>query len=249
MTQQDKIYVIRHLSFCYTDEWYQPILDQTDHMGHITDLFTDKEQAIQAWKQREYEFSHLAKFANIMYCEYSNEEYHGQESLLAQKSVDELFDLIQALECHVYGLYEYPKTLKQQVFFDISQQQYESSACTADDDLKSNEFIKANFIENDPLLASVSPPTHTAFEHYITLTGRLEDLSDAPLLFKNFLKTHPDIQCDDTELRIKAKDLALINPFLKHPIDTEIRYLTLEEIYQLEQVLNLIDPTTYTVEQ
>lgn len=56
---------------------------------------------------------------------------------------------------------------------------------------------------------------HTAFEHHITLTGRLEELSDAPLLFKNFLESHPDIQCDDTELHIEAKDLALINPFLK----------------------------------
>ena len=249
MSQQDKIYIIRHLSFWYTDEWYQPMLNHTDHIGHITDIFTEKEHAIQAWKQREYDFSHLANFENIMYCEYATEEYHGQQSLLAQKSVDELFDIIQQLDCHVYGLYEYPKALKQQVVFDLSQQQYESNACTADYDLKSNEFITANFIDNDPLLAEVSPSTDTAFEHSITLRGRLEELSDSPLLLKNLIENHPDLKYYDTELIIKLKDIALINPFLKHPILKEIRNLTLEEIYQLEKPLNLTDPQPFRFEE
>ena len=76
MQKYEKIYVIRHLSFWYTDEWYQPMIDIENHAGHITNLFEDKEEAIQAWKQREYDFSHLAKFSNILYSEYSSDEYY-----------------------------------------------------------------------------------------------------------------------------------------------------------------------------
>lgn len=73
----------------------------------------------------------------------------GTEKKLAQKSVDELFDIIQSLNCHVYGLYEYPKHLKQQVFFIPKEQSYESCACTADYDLKSNEFIKYSTVKQE----------------------------------------------------------------------------------------------------
>lgn len=85
MEQEEKIYVIRHLSFWYTDEWYQPMLHIENHIGHITDLFEDKEKAIQAWKQREYDFSHLAKFENIMYCEYADESYGGDRKKISAK--------------------------------------------------------------------------------------------------------------------------------------------------------------------
>ena len=45
MQKQEKIYAIRHLSFFYTDEWYESLIDYTDHTGHITDLFDNKEDA------------------------------------------------------------------------------------------------------------------------------------------------------------------------------------------------------------
>lgn len=34
MQKQEKIYAIRHLSFFYTDEWYESLIDYTDHTGH-----------------------------------------------------------------------------------------------------------------------------------------------------------------------------------------------------------------------
>ena len=232
MQKYEKIYVIRHLSFWYTDEWYQPMIDIENHAGHITNLFEDKEEAIQAWKQREYDFSHLAKFSNILYSEYSSDEYYCKESLLAQKSVDELFEIIQKLECHVYALYEYPKSLKQQVFFDIKQQKYESTACTADYDFKSNEFITANFIKNDPLLTHIFPSVTDAFEHTITLNGTFEELSDAPLLLKSLVEQNSDFHFDiySPKLMVKANGIDQINPLLKHPINKEVRYLSVEEI-------------------
>ena len=245
MEQEEKIYVIRHLSFWYTDEWYQPMLHIENHIGHITDLFEDKENAIQAWKQREYDFSHLAKFENIMYCEYADESYGGTEKKLAQKSVDELFDIIQPLNCHVYGLYEYPKHLKQQVFFIPKEQSYESCACTADYDLKSNEFIAANFIENDPLLTQIQPIVDDAYEHKITLQGSLEDLSDSPILLKALIENDSDFEFTQYWLTVKFDAISKVNPLLKQPITKEIRYLTLQEIYQLEQPLNLIDPAPF----
>ena len=123
MQKQEKIYAIRHLSFFYTDEWYESLIDYTDHTGHITDLFDNKEDAISKWKQLEYSFSHKVDFYNILYCEYSDgDDTDDQKELLAQKSVDELFEIIQKRECHVYGLYESPKQLKQLVLFNKTSQ-------------------------------------------------------------------------------------------------------------------------------
>ncbi|ONG39313.1 hypothetical protein BKE30_09805 [Alkanindiges hydrocarboniclasticus] len=243
MQQDEKIYAIRHLSFWYTDEWYKSLLDNTDHAGHIAALFNNKEEAIQKWKQLEYEFSHKAKFANIIYCEYSGRDDYGKEAALVQKSVDDLFEIIQELECAVYGLYEYPKNLKQQALFDYQQQKYDDCEINTGDDLKSNIFIAANFIKNNPLNHEVIPPVVDPYDHYVTLKGSLEELSDTPLLLQRLLEENSDIQYEDQNLlKIKFKDLAQINALLKNPIEQEMRYLSIEEIYQLEKQLNLTDP-------
>ena len=52
MQKQEKIYAIRHLSFFYTDEWYESLIDYTDHTGHITDLFDNKEDAEKNFEER-----------------------------------------------------------------------------------------------------------------------------------------------------------------------------------------------------
>lgn len=245
--EPEKIYVIRHLSYFYNDEWYKSFFDTRDHLGNITDLFDDKENAIQRWKQLEYDFNHQTNFQNILWCEYSNDEFYGQESYLAQKTVDELFNLIQKLECYVYGLYEYPKALKQQVFFDIQQQCYETCPCNTEDDVKNNDFIVANFIENDPLLTFVSPSTSDAYQHTVELKGSLEELSDTPLLLKNLIQNNPDLKFYDTYLIVKARALPQINPLLKKPIQKELHYLTIEEIYHLEQTLSLVTSQSHTL--
>ena len=238
---QEKIYAIRHLSFFYTDEWYESLIDYTDHTGHITDLFDNKEDAVSQWKQLEYDFSHKVHFENIMYCEYSHEEFHGQEDLLAQKSVDELFEIIQKLQCHVYGLYEYPKQLKQLVLFNQKSQQYDFCDLRMDDDdVESNIFIPSNFIKDSPLNDEILPSIHDiVIEHDIDLKGTLEELSDTPLLLQHLIEENPDIRFyAPNSLKIQFKDLAQVNALLKKPIEEEARYLTIEEIYQIEKQLN-----------
>ena len=242
MQKQEKIYAIRHLSFFYTDEWYESLIDYTDHTGHITDLFDNKEDAISKWKQLEYSFSHKVDFYNILYCEYSDgDDTDDQKELLAQKSVDELFEIIQKRECHVYGLYEYPKQLKQLVLFNKKSQQYDFCDLRMDDDdVDSNIFIPSNFIKNSPLNDEISPPIHDIFiEHNIDLKGTLEELSDTPLLLQCLIEENPDIKFYPPDsLKLQFKDLAQVNALLKKPIKKEVRYLSIEEIYQLEKSLN-----------
>lgn len=232
MSQSEYVYVIRHLSYWYTDEWYQPCLDLNDHVGKISGLFHNKEQATAEWKQLEYQFSHSVNFSNILYAEYSDDRYHGYTEQLAQKSADELFALIQESNGHVYGLYEYPATLKQQVFFDSEQQCYRSVEFCTEEDIETNAFIEANFIDNDPLLTQVTPSIQDTQIHCISHTGSLDELSHTPLLLKSLLEHDPDFKvCGDT-IEIKANGIAKINPLLKNPIPLEVRYLSLEEIYQ-----------------
>lgn len=245
MEENQKIYAIRHLSFWYTDEYYQPFIDNTHHAGHITDLFDKKEDAIQKWKQLEYNFSHQVNFLNIIYCEYSGRDDYDKKDILAKKSVDELFNIIQELECHAYGLYEYPKQLKQQVLFNTKSQQYYITDCHMNDDdinVNSNVFINANFNKNHPLINEIFPPIDDAYEHYIKIKGSLDELSNTPLLLQCLIKENPDIQHYETYLEVKFKDLPQVNALLKQPIEEELQDLTIEEIYQLEHKLNQTNP-------
>lgn len=248
MEQQEKVYVIRHLSYWYTDEYYQPMIGVNYHAGHITDLFEDKDQAIQRWKQLEYEFSHQVKFENILYCPYQH-DYEGQENVLAKKSIDELFEIIQHLENCVYALYEYPKTLKQQVFFDTTQNRYDTYLMNTEYDIKSNDCITANFIKNDPLLTQIQPIIDDVYEHKITLQGSLEELSESPILLKALIENDSDFEFTQYSLTLQFNAISKINPLLKQPITKELRYLTLKEIYQLEQPLNQTDPTPFSSEE
>ena len=66
---EEKIYALRNSSFWYDDEFFFNLMNSNDHIGHITAIFEDKEQAIQEWKRLEYEFSQQVDFYNILYCE------------------------------------------------------------------------------------------------------------------------------------------------------------------------------------
>ena len=54
---EEKIYALRNISFWYDDEYYYPLWNGSDHIGHITAIFSDKEQAIEEWKRLEYDFT------------------------------------------------------------------------------------------------------------------------------------------------------------------------------------------------
>lgn len=242
MQQHEKIYVIRHLSYSYSDEYFSSFIYEGWHQGHIMDVFESKEAVIQKWKQLEYDFSHKVNFQNIIECSQQH-DFYGKEKILAQMSVDELFNILDQLDCYVYAVFEYPKILKQQVFFDLHQNQYKIHYNTTDYDIQENNFLQANFIENDDLLSEVSPSASTALYSDIELVGSLADLSDSPLLLERLIQDHPDIEYHDhcSCLVIKPSALASINGLLKNPI--EIRHLTIEEIYQIEKKLNLTEMT------
>ena len=118
--ERKKIYVIRHLSYSYNDEYFSSYIHDRRHQGHMTALFENKEDAIQKWKQLEYDFSHKVNFQNIIECGQQH-DFYGKEKILAQMSVDELFSILNQCDSCVYAVFEYPKQLKQQVFFDIQK--------------------------------------------------------------------------------------------------------------------------------
>ena len=207
--ERKKIYVIRHLSYSYNDEYFSSYIHDRRHQGHMTALFENKEDAIQKWKQLEYDFSHKVNFQNIIECGQQH-DFYGKEKILAQMSVDELFSILNQCDSCVYAVFEYPKQLKQQVFFDIQKNEYKMCYETTEYDIQENQFLQANFIENDPLLTDISPSTSRAI--------------------------YSDIEYNHSCLVIKPSALTSINPLLKNPI--EMRYLTIEEIYQLEKSLN-----------
>ncbi|EOR09580.1 hypothetical protein [Acinetobacter genomosp. 15BJ] len=233
--EPEKIYAIRHLSYSYNDEYFSSYLYERWHQGHMAALFENKEAAIQEWKQLEYKFSHKVNFQNIIECSQQH-DFYGKEKILAQMSVDELFNILNQLDNCVYAVFEYPKQLKQQVFFDIYQNEYRVCYGTTEYDIQENNFLQANFIENDHLLSAVSPSASSAIYRDIELVGSLADFSDSPLLLERLIQDHPDIKYNHSCLVIKPNALSSINPLLKNPI--EMRYLTIEEIYQLEKSLN-----------
>lgn len=236
MQNNNKIYVIRYLYFWYTDEWYTTLFDDHDHFGNMTNLFENKEQAIQKWKQLEYDFSHKNHFENILYCDFSD-DYNYSKADLSQKTADELFEIIQQRDCAVFGLYEYPKQLEQQVFFDPKQKKYDSSSYEDEYYQNTVHILHTNFIENDPLLVQVVPQPTLMNIHKIELQGSVDELSDTPILLKNLIQNDPNFEHYENRILVKAGGIAKINPLLKQAIDTQIRYLSLEKIYQLEQSL------------
>ncbi len=233
MNTPETIYLIRHLSFWYNDEYYQACLDAKDHLGQIQGIFYSQAEAIAHWQHLEYQFSHKAEFSNILQIEYYNDDEDYHASQLAKLSAAALFEIIQRRNCHVYGLYQYPAHLKQQVFFDPAQNNYQSSCIyITGDEIEENCFIHANFLPNDPALAQVIPTASHTYVHTVSLLGSFAQLSDTPLLLQALVEHDADFQRSGEQIQIQANGIAKINPLLKQPIALEVRYLSLEEMYQ-----------------
>lgn len=106
--------------------------------------------------------------------------------------------------------------------------------------------MDTTFLKDDPLLNHVYPPVNS---FNFTLNGSLSDLSDTPILLTQLIQHNENINYDEDRkfLRIKQLDsstLNSLNALLKEPIQC----LTIEEIYQLEQQLNLTDPESISGE-
>ena len=237
---EEKIYALRNISFWYDDEYYYPLWNGSDHIGHITAIFSDKEQAIEEWKRLEYDFTYRVNFDNFMsegtLYQLENILPNYQDDDLRKLNKDELFDVIHEIGCHVYYLYEYPKQIKQGVAWDNSENNYHFSDACTEYDFRKNYFIDATFIKDDPLLNHVSPSVDSFI---LILYGSLSDLSDTPILLSQLIQHNENINYDEDRkfLRIQQLNISTLNSLnalLKDPIQC----LSIEEIYEIEKSLN-----------
>ena len=237
---EEKIYALRNSSFWYDDEFFFNLMNSNDHIGHITAIFEDKEQAIQEWKRLEYEFTHKINFNNFMRedISFNIEEIlpHRTWNDLKNLDIEELFTVLHHNDIHAYYLYEYPKQIKQRVIWDKSENNYHFSDACTEYDFRKNYFIDATFIKDDPLLNHVSPSVDSFI---LILYGSLSDLSDTPILLSQLIQHNENINYDEDRklLRIKQLDsstLNSLNALLKNPIQC----LNIEEIYEIEKSLN-----------
>ena len=237
---EEKIYALRNSSFWYDDEFFFNLMNSNDHIGHITAIFEDKEQAIQEWKRLEYEFTHKINFNNFMRedISFNIEEIlpHRTWNDLKNLDIEELFTVLHHNDIHAYYLYEYPKQIKQGVAWDNSENNYHFSDACTEYDFRKNYFIDATFINDDPLLIHVSPSVDSFI---FILYGSLSDLSDTPILLSQLIQQDENLNYDEDRklLRIKQLDsstLNSLNALLKNPIQC----LNIEEIYEIEKSLN-----------
>ncbi len=177
MNNDRKVYVIRTLGFGYTDEYYYPLFNPDSNEGHVCAVFEDKQTALKEWKRLEYEFSHQMSFENVTEFDQlffflerlgidSNKAFFENLHVMNQ---DELFELIEKLERHVFYMYEYPADLKLKTLFNLTENRFESWDATEElwdgtEGLSNNIIITYDNITE------------------ITINGTLEELSEAPLL-------------------------------------------------------------------
>ena len=237
---EEKIYALRNSSFWYDDEFFFNLMNSNDHIGHITAIFEDKEQAIQEWKRLEYEFTHKINFNNFMRedISFNIEEIlpHRTWNDLKNLDIEELFTVLHHNDIHAYYLYEYPKQIKQGVAWDNSENNYHFSDACTEYDFRKNYFIDATFIKDDPLLSHVSPSVDSFI---LILYGSLSDLSDTPILLSQLIQHNENINYDEDRkfLRIQQLNISTLNSLnalLKDPIQC----LNIEEIYEIEKSLN-----------
>ena len=134
-------------------------------------------------------------------------------------------------------MYEYPRDLKIKTLWNTAENKYDISDATTDYDFIPNIFL-TSFISTNDFLTDQSSPTVDAA---IQINGTLDELSDTPLLLSQLIKNDPNIEYSEAYplLKIKPdeKSLNSVNALLKKPL-YEIRYLTINEIYAIEQALN-----------
>jgi hypothetical protein len=239
MNNDRKVYAIRNLGFWYDDEYYFPLLTSDSEEGQICALSEDKESAIQAWKRLEYEFSHQYEFINVY--QYEGFGYELEQigieldniffDKLKRMSQDELFDIIYKLNRNVYFLYEYPADLKVKVLWETN---------------KNNYFIYDELIWGDRVFAYTKTlAAYLDSNGVILIRGSLEELTDAPLLLSQLIEQDPNLDYMHQHhiLTVKPDEQSLnsVNSLLKNPL-YEIRYLTIQEIYEIEQTLNHTEP-------
>ena len=120
-------------------------------------------------------------------------------------------------------MYEYSAELQMKTLYDLQNCEYLSYDGTAHVDYVSNTFLYVNDYIS------------------IAIKGTLEELTDAPLLLNQLIEQDPNLDYDNLNkiLKIQPDEQSLnsVNALLKNPL-YEIRYLTIQEIYEIEQTIN-----------
>ena len=237
----EKRYVIRVLSYWYTDEHYTHLYDAACHFGHMQSIFADKAAAVAQWKQLEYDFCHHAaiQFNHLIHSPYSAADPHAaNREFLKSLPADALFEQLQQLGQCMYALYEYPK---HQSFCAL--QHLPIADAQMEEDFRQNKFLEYYFTADSHSADGLNPPV--SHDRYIenashVLHGDLADLSEAPRLLQNFIAQQPLLRYDaerkQLHLLLQPDLVAALNALLKHPI--ELAQLSLMDIFQLEQRAN-----------
>lgn len=237
----EKLYVIRVLSYWYTDEHYTHLYGADCHFGHMQSIFADKAAAAAQWKQLEYDFCHHAaiQFNHLIHSPCSAADPHAaNREFLKSLPADALFEQLQQLGQCMYALYEYPKhqSLCALQHLPITDAQME-------EDFRQNKFLEYYFTAECNPADGLNPPV--SHDRYIenashVLHGDLADLSEAPRLLQNFIAQQPQLRYDaerkQLHLLLQPDLVTALNALLKHPI--ELAQLSLMDIFQLEQRAN-----------
>ena len=237
----EKRYVIRVLSYWYTDEHYTHLYDAACHFGHMQSIFEDKAEAIAQWKQLEYDFCHHAaiQFNHLIHSPYSAADPHAaNREFLKSLPADALFEQLQQLDQCMYALYEYPK---HQSFCAL--QHLPIADAQMEEDFRQNKFLEYYFTAESNSADGLNPPV--SHDRYIenashVLHGDLADLSEAPGLLHNFIEQQPQLHYDagkkQLHLLLQPGLITALNALLKHPV--ELAQLSLMDVFQLEQRAN-----------
>ena len=240
-------YVIRQNDFAYNDEWH---LTNCVSTGAIKQIYTDKAEAEKAYKSLVVEGLYYDELCNydIGNGEADDEIYEKLEALILEKTgktfniddgeipklnEDDAFEFAKISGIVWYQLLEVDASQPCYVLWINSEEDcfsgYETgSIISSQDENFSDVSWEANIYAMD-----------YAFE--ALMDKPLAELSDSPLLFKQFIEQTPDIRYDAEKDsiegialdNIKFIDIKTLNSFLKQPI-FEIRQISLEELAELE---------------
>lgn len=239
-------YVIRQNDFAYNDEWHL-----TNHVstGAIKEIYTDKAEAEKAYKALVVKGLYYDELCNydIGNGEADDEVYEKLEAFILEKTgetfniddgeipklnEDDAFEFAKLSGIVWYQLLEVDASQPCYVLWINSEESYftgyeTGSIISSQDENFSDVSWESNIYAMD-------------YEFEALMDKPLAELSDSPLLLKQFIEQTADIRYDAEKENIegialdniKFIDIKALNAFLKQPI-FEIRQVTLEELAQL----------------
>lgn len=234
-------YVIRRIDFSYNDEYYQT---GYQHAGEIKAIYDNHEEATQAYKKLVVEAlqDNDLEMYTFGYGELPTEVYEAVEAFVLEKTGEEydkddglpdlneedLFHFAQLTGIVHYQLFELDDSQKLYVIWLTQDQAYYT-------DYEMGNIVygqSENFMSDDELNWHFLDTIKT------NLHGSLEELSDAPSLLEQVIKTHAGLNYDAHTATLKMDSLAnydaiaQLNALLKAPL-FEIQAKTLEEFQAL----------------